>query len=148
MTFANKSAANAAKLIFMGRYSPVPVVNNVAVISPAFSEQSCFPSSSYGEARTPSRAHAPCPRHSIETTARPFLPHPLHRSRPLRSRTLAAGLRPTFIRASGVSSATWWQAAQSTLTKSPDQDPSLLPKKPARKRRSVDADRGTVLTGI
>jgi hypothetical protein len=37
MTFANKSAANAAKLIFMGRYSPVPVVNNVAVISPRFS---------------------------------------------------------------------------------------------------------------
>jgi len=25
---------------------------------------------------------APCPRHLIETTARPFLPHPRHRNRP------------------------------------------------------------------
>jgi hypothetical protein len=35
------------------------------------------------------RAYRPpplCPRHLIDTTARPFLPHPRHRNRPLRSR--------------------------------------------------------------
>ena len=50
-------------------------------------------------------AHAPCPCHLIETTACPFLPQPRHRSRPLRSRTFAAGLRPALNRASGVSRA-------------------------------------------
>ena len=33
----------------------------------------------------------------------------LDRNRPLRSRTFAAGLNPAFLKASGVSSATWWQ---------------------------------------
>jgi hypothetical protein len=56
--------------------------------------------------RSFSDAHTPCPLHSIETTARPFLPHPRHRSRPLRSRTFAAGLSPTLSSASGVNSAT------------------------------------------
>ena len=32
---------------------------------------------------------------------------------------LARGLSPSIIRASGVKSATWWQAAQSTFTRSP-----------------------------
>jgi hypothetical protein len=58
-------------------------------------------------------AHTPRPRHFIETTARPFLPQPRHRNRPLRSRTLAESLRPTVSNASGVSSATWWQARRS-----------------------------------
>ena len=65
-------------------------------------------------------AALPTPIH--RTTARPFLPHPRHRSRPFRSRTLAAGPNPALSRASGVSSATWWQAAQSTLRKSPAPD--------------------------
>jgi len=43
----------------------------------------------------------------------PLLPQPRHRSRPLRSSTLAAGLNPTL--SSCVSSATWWQPTQSTL---------------------------------
>ena len=33
------------------------------------------------------------PPHLIETTARPFLPHPRHLSRSLRSRTFAAGVQ-------------------------------------------------------
>ena len=49
---------------------------------------------------------AALPRHFTETTARPFLPHLRHRSRPLRSRTLAAALSPALSSASGVSSAT------------------------------------------
>lgn len=52
------------------------------------------------------------PRHLLEITARPFLPQPRQRSRPLRSSTLAAGLSPARTSASGVSSATWWQAAR------------------------------------
>jgi hypothetical protein len=52
------------------------------------------------------RPHAPRSRHLIETAARPFLPHPRHRSRPFKSSTLAAGLRPALRSASGVSSAT------------------------------------------
>jgi hypothetical protein len=48
-----------------------------------------------------------CPRHLIETTARPFLPHPRHRSRPLRSRTFVARLNPSLCCASGVGNATW-----------------------------------------
>jgi len=39
------------------------------------------------------RITRPAP-HFTETTARPFLPRPRHRSRPLRLRTLAAGLSP------------------------------------------------------
>jgi hypothetical protein len=58
-------------------------------------------------------AHTPRPRHFTETTARSFLPQPRHRNRPLRSRTSAEGLRPTLSNASGVSSATWWQARRS-----------------------------------
>jgi hypothetical protein len=64
-------------------------------------------------------------RHFTETT-RSFLPHPRHRSRPLRSRTLAEGLSPCCNSASGVSSVTWWQAAQSTLTKHPIRDPRCV----------------------
>jgi hypothetical protein len=43
-------------------------------------------------------AHWPCPRHLIETTARPLLPHPRHRSRALRSspRTILNGLSTAF----------------------------------------------------
>ena len=67
------------------------------------------------------------PPHLIETTARPFLPHPRQRSRPLMSSTFAPGLSPLLSRASGVSSATWWQAAQSTLTQSPSRDPRSAP---------------------
>jgi hypothetical protein len=37
----------------------------------------------------------------------------------LRSSSVAAGLSPTLSSASGVSNATWWQAAQSALTRSP-----------------------------
>src|SRR5262249_34700267 len=44
--------------------------------------------------------------HLIETTARPFAPHPRHRRRALRSRTLITGLSPARTRASGVSSGT------------------------------------------
>jgi hypothetical protein len=40
----------------------------------------------------------PWPRHFTETTARPFRPHPRQRSRPLRSRILAAGLSPVLTR--------------------------------------------------
>jgi hypothetical protein len=36
-------------------------------------------------------AHWPCPRHLTETTARPFLPHPRHRSRAFKSSTLGRG---------------------------------------------------------
>ena len=39
--------------------------------------------------------------HRLLSQAAPFLPHPLHRSRPLRSRTLAAGRSPPLSRASG-----------------------------------------------
>jgi len=53
----------------------------------------------------PREGQAPCPRHLIETTARPFLPHPRHRSRSLRSSTFAAGLRPSPSRASSVNNA-------------------------------------------
>jgi hypothetical protein len=53
-----------------------------------------------------------CPRHFTETTARPFLPHPRHRRRPLRSRTSAAALSPALSSASGVSSARGGKAAQ------------------------------------
>ena len=34
--------------------------------------------------------------HLIETTARPFAPHPRHRNRPRRSSTFAAGLSPAL----------------------------------------------------
>jgi hypothetical protein len=61
--------------------------------------------------------HVPRPHHLIETTAGPFLPHPRHRNRSLRPSTLVVGLGPSASRASGVSSATWWQAAQSTFNK-------------------------------
>ena len=64
------------------------------------------------------RSH-PLPPPLIETNARPFLLHPRHPSRPLRSRILAAGVSPALTRASGLSNATWWQAEQSTFTKSP-----------------------------
>jgi hypothetical protein len=37
----------------------------------------------------------------------------------LRSSSFAAGLSPALSSASGVSNATWWQAAQSALTRSP-----------------------------
>ena len=50
--------------------------------------------------------YASCARHFTETTARPLLPHPRQRNRPLRSRTLAAGLGPALNSASGVSNAT------------------------------------------
>src|SRR3984893_9041195 len=33
--------------------------------------------------------------HFTDTTARPLAPHPQHRTRPLRSRTLALGLSPS-----------------------------------------------------
>jgi hypothetical protein len=46
--------------------------------------------------------HACCRAHFIETTARPFLPHPRHRRRPLRSRTFVARLNPSLCCASGV----------------------------------------------
>jgi hypothetical protein len=71
------------------------------------------------------RFYAQRPRHLIATTARPFLPHPRHRNRPFKSRTLIAGFNPTRNSASGGSSATEWQAAQSTFTKSPDPRSSI-----------------------
>jgi len=43
----------------------------------------------------------------------------------LRSRTFAAELSPTLSSAFGVNSATWWQTAQSTLTKSPRPKSSI-----------------------
>jgi hypothetical protein len=49
--------------------------------------------------------HPPRCRHFIETTARPFSPHPRHRTRSLRSSTLVWGRRPSRRRNSGVSSA-------------------------------------------
>ena len=55
-----------------------------------------------GDAANDGPDYALCPLHSLETTARSFLPHPQHRSRPLRSRTFAAGLSPTLSSASGV----------------------------------------------
>ena len=39
--------------------------------------------------------------HFTDTTARPLAPHPQHRTRPLRSRTLALGLSPSRSRNSG-----------------------------------------------
>jgi hypothetical protein len=56
------------------------------------------------------------PRPPLDRDYRPPLP-PLSRS--LRSRTFTAGLSPALSSASGVNSATWWQTAQSTFTKSP-----------------------------
>ena len=73
---------------------------------------------------TPSRAL--CPPFD-RNHGSPFRPHPRHRKRPLRSSTFAARLSPTLNSASGVSSATWWQAAQPSLAKSPEQDPLWLP---------------------
>ena len=49
--------------------------------------------------------HACCRAHFIETTACPFLPHPRHRSRPLRSRTFVARLNQSLCCASGVGNA-------------------------------------------
>jgi hypothetical protein len=77
---------------------PVPVIPPNAAAAPSDARRS--------RRNQASAVYAPGPRHLIETTARPFLPHPRHRSRSLRSRTFAAGLNPTLSRASGVSSAT------------------------------------------
>jgi hypothetical protein len=48
-------------------------------------------------------AHVRCTRHSIDTTARSFAPHPRHRNRPLRSSTFATRLSALirFPRATG-----------------------------------------------
>jgi hypothetical protein len=93
------------------------------------------------------RAQAICACRLIETAARSFLPQSHHRSRALRSRTFAPGLSPSFRRASGVSSATWWQAAQSTFTKSPCQSFRSVPRRANVFRRLLAVGILRCLTG-
>jgi hypothetical protein len=62
----------------------------------------------YADVSGDRRYYASFARHFTHSSARPFPPHPWHQSRPLKSRTLAAGLSPSRT-STGVSSATWQQ---------------------------------------
>jgi hypothetical protein len=98
------------------------------------------------------RNHSADFAHLIDTTARPRMPHPRHRTRSLRSSTLTPRSRPSRFRKAGASRAVCelrssaelrrslrQHAAQSTLTKSPGPRSSMGPHRagPSARPRSL-----------